>query len=125
MLKKLPVQPQLEMFKTVLTSFIHPEHELCLLAKKIDWKSLEDEFTPLYGKVGRPSIPILTIVGLLLPKQIYDLGYETVVGRYLEHPYWSRFIGTVKYIFSTSCHLTLVILYIFVTVRSGRDEEDL
>ena len=32
--KKLPVQPQLEMFKTVLTSFIHTEHELCLLAKK-------------------------------------------------------------------------------------------
>lgn len=46
MLKKLPVQPQLEMFKTVLTSFIHPEHELCLLAKKIDWKSLEEEFAP-------------------------------------------------------------------------------
>ena len=58
MLKKLPKQPQLEMFKTVLTSFIHPEHELCLLAKKIDWQSLEKEFAPLYGKVGRPSIPI-------------------------------------------------------------------
>ncbi len=53
MLKKLPVQPQLEMFKTVLTSFIHPEHELCLLAKKIDWESLEEEFAPLYGKVGQ------------------------------------------------------------------------
>jgi hypothetical protein len=65
MLKKLPVQPQLEMFKTVLTSFIHPEHELCLLAKKIDWKSLEDEFAPLYGKVGRPSIPISTREGLI------------------------------------------------------------
>jgi len=35
----------------VLTSFIHPEHELCLLATKIDWKSLEEEFAPLYGKV--------------------------------------------------------------------------
>lgn len=27
MLKKLPVQPKAEMFKTVLMSFIHPEHE--------------------------------------------------------------------------------------------------
>ncbi len=70
MLKELPVQPQLEMFKTVLTSFIHPEHELCLLANKIDWKSLEDEFAPLYGKVGRPSVPIRTMVGLLLLKQL-------------------------------------------------------
>jgi hypothetical protein len=38
MLKKLPVQPQLEMFKTVLASFINPKHELCLLAKEIDWE---------------------------------------------------------------------------------------
>jgi transposase, IS5 family len=87
MLKKLPVQPQLEMFKTVLTSFIHPEHELCLLANKIDWKGLEDEFAPLYGKVGHPSVRIRTIVGLLLLKQMYNLGDETVVERYLENPY--------------------------------------
>ena len=97
MLKKLPVQPQLEMFKTVLTSFIHPEHELCLLAKRIDWKSLENEFAPLYGKVGRPSIPIRTIVGLLLLKQMYDLGDETVVERYLENPYWQHFCGEVYF----------------------------
>jgi transposase, IS5 family len=97
MLKKLPVQPQLEMFKTVLTSFIHPEHELCLLAKKIDWNSLENEFAPLYGKVGRPSIPIRTIVGLLLLKQMYDLGDETVVERYLENPYWQHFCGEVYF----------------------------
>jgi IS5 family transposase len=97
MLKKLPVQPQLEMFKTVLTSFIHPEHELCLLAKKIDWKDLEEEFAPLYGKVGRPSIPIRTIVGLLLLKQMYNLGDETVVERYLENPYWQHFCGEVYF----------------------------
>jgi len=97
MLKKLPVQPQLEMFKTVLTSFIHPEHELCLLAKKIDWQSLEDEFSPLYGKVGRPSVPIRTIVGLLLLKQMYSLGDETVVERYLENPYWQHFCGEVYF----------------------------
>jgi IS5 family transposase len=97
MLKKLPVQPQLEIFKTVLTSFIHPEHELCLLAKKIDWKGLEDEFAPLYGKVGRPSVPIRTIVGLLLLKQMYNLGDETVVARYLENPYWQHFCGEVYF----------------------------
>jgi len=48
MLKKLPANPQLEMFKTVLTSFIHPDHKLCLLAKEIDWAGLEKEFEPLY-----------------------------------------------------------------------------
>jgi hypothetical protein len=53
MLKKLPVQPQLEMFKTVLASFINPKHELCLLAKEIDWDYLEKEFASLYGEVKR------------------------------------------------------------------------
>jgi len=115
MLKKLPIQSQLEMFKTVLTSFIHPEHKLCLLAKKIDLKSLEDEFAPLYGNVGRSSILIRTIVGLLLLKQIYDLGDEIVVERYLENPHWSRFIGMVRYIFNTNSCLITVILYTFVT----------
>lgn len=62
MLKKLPQQPQLEMFKTVVTSFIHPEHKLCLLVKKKDSDSPEKEFASLNGRVGRPSIPIRTIV---------------------------------------------------------------
>ena len=48
MLKKLPIQPQLEIFKTVLESFINPEHELSLFAKEIDWAALEKEFAPLY-----------------------------------------------------------------------------
>jgi len=60
------MQPELEIFKTVLTSFIHPEHEFCLLAKKIDWKELEEEFVPLYGKVGLSSVPIQTIVGQMV-----------------------------------------------------------
>jgi IS5 family transposase len=61
------------------------------LAKKNDWKSLEEDFAPLYGKVGRLSIPIRTIVGLLLLKQIYDLGDETVMDRYIDSPYFFRF----------------------------------
>jgi hypothetical protein len=97
MLKKLPRQPQLEMFKTVLATLVHPEHELCLLAKKIDWDSLEKEFAPLYGTVGRPSIPIRTIVGLLLLKQMYNLGDETVVERYRENPYWQYFCVEVYF----------------------------
>ena len=97
MLKKLPAQPQLKMFKTVLVNFINPEHELCLLAKKIDWDYLEKEFAPLYGEVGRPSIPIRTIVGLLLLKQIYDLGDETVMDRYIDSPYCQHFCGEIYF----------------------------
>jgi len=87
MMKELPKKPQLEMFKTTLVICIHPEHELCLLAKRIDWEVLENVFAPLYGTTGKPSGPIRTIVGLLLLKQMYNLGDETVVLRYLENPY--------------------------------------
>jgi IS5 family transposase len=53
------------------------------LANKISWDSLEKEFAPLYGDViDRPSIPIRTIVDLLLVKQIYNLGDETVMKKY-------------------------------------------
>jgi len=97
MLKKLPAQPQLEMFKTVLTTFINPQHELCLLAKEIDWECLEKEFAPLYAEVGRPSIPIRTIVGLLLLKQIYNLGDETVMDRYIDSPYCQHFCGEIYF----------------------------
>ena len=67
MLKKLPMQPQLEMFKTVLASFVHSEHELCLLSKKIDWEYLGKEFAPLYGNVGRQLVQIQTIVWKDIP----------------------------------------------------------
>jgi transposase, IS5 family len=73
------------------------EHELCLLAKKIDWEGIEKEFAPLYGKVGRPSVPIRTVVGLLLLKQMYNLGDETVLERYLENPYWQHFCGEIYF----------------------------
>jgi len=51
----LPENPQLVMCKTVLTSFIHPDHKLYLLAKEIDWASLEKEFEPLYGTTPENS----------------------------------------------------------------------
>ena len=97
MLKKLPWHPQLEMFKTVLTSFINPKHELCLLAKEIDWDYLEKEFSPLYGEIGRPSIPIRTILGFLLLKQIYNLGDEAVMERYIDSPYSQHFCGDIYF----------------------------
>ena len=120
MLKKLPSQPQLEMYKTVLVSFINPEHELCLLAKKINWDTLEKEISPLYAKGGRPFIPISTILGLLLLKQIYDPGDETVLDRYIDSPYFSRIIGMVRFTFSMIIPLTRVILCIFTNVSEKK-----
>jgi IS5 family transposase len=85
------------MFKTILINFINPQYELCPLAKKISWDSLEKEFAPLYGEVGRPSIPVRTIVGLLLVKQIYNLDDETVMERYIDSPYVQYFCGEIYF----------------------------
>jgi len=97
MLKRQNKEPQLEMFQTVLATFVNPSHELCLLGKQIDWDSLETDFAPLYGKTGRPSVPIRTMVGLLLLKQMYNLGDETVMERWVENPYWQYFCGEVYF----------------------------
>jgi len=97
MLKKQIKEPQLEMFQTVLANFINLSHELCLLGKEIDWDALESEFAPLYGTTGRPSVPIRTMVGLLLLKHMYNLGDETVMERWIENPYWQHFCGEVYF----------------------------
>jgi IS5 family transposase len=60
-------------------SFINLKPVPCLLAKKIDWHIIENEFVLLYENIGRPSIPIRTIVGLLFLKENFNLTDETVV----------------------------------------------
>jgi len=85
------------MYRTVLVNFIHPEHEVCQLARKIDWDQLEKDLAPFYSEVGRPAVPVRTIVGLLLLKQIYNMADETVMERWIENPYWQHFCGEIYF----------------------------
>ena len=85
--------PQLSIFDTALERFINLEHELCVLSKKIDWNSIEKDFTVYYSKIGRPSVPIRRMIGLLLLKYIYNLSDESIVERWIENPYWQYFSG--------------------------------
>ncbi len=57
MLGKSPDQTQADLFKTLLAHQLNPTHPLYLLASVMPWKKIEDEFAPLYGKVGLPSHP--------------------------------------------------------------------
>lgn len=60
-------------------------HELVLLSKQIDWEAVESEFAEYYrADNGRPSVPIRTMVGMMLLKSIYNLSDEGVVARWLE-----------------------------------------
>lgn len=78
MVGKLPNQNQKNIFVPLLKDFIDMEHELVLLARKIDWKYFEDSFSSYYSHTGQPSMPIRFMVGCLMLKRIYNLGDETL-----------------------------------------------
>src|ERR1035437_538275 len=63
MIGKLPDRTQKDFFQPLLSEFINLEHELVLFAEKINWKELENEFSPLYSSTGTPSKPIRLICG--------------------------------------------------------------
>lgn len=93
MVGKQDKSPQLSIFDTPLERFINLEHELCILSHQIDWDSIEMEFSVYFSEIGRPSVPIRRMVGLLLLKYIYNLSDEAIVDRWIENPYWQYFSG--------------------------------
>jgi len=96
---KIDKNPQLNVFRVPLVSIINMEHELVVLANRIDWASVEKEFSIYYPYLGRPAVPIRKMVGSMLLKQMYNLGDETFVARWIENPYWQYFCGETYFQF--------------------------
>ena len=92
MIGKSPTK-QRDLFKPLLSDFINMEHELVLLANKINWSYFEKEFAPLYSHTGKPGMPIRLMVGSLMLKRIYDLGDETLAQAWIRDPYMQYFCG--------------------------------
>lgn len=97
MVAKTEKHPQLNMFKTPVKQFINLEHEICVLADKINWESATDDFKGYYKDFGRPSVPLRRMIGLILLKYMYNLSDESVVDRWMENPYWQYFTGEVNF----------------------------
>jgi IS5 family transposase len=93
MLGKSDKNLQLNLMETPLAHFIHPGHELCLLADKINWKEIEKDFAVYYSSKGAPSIPIRTMVGLIMLKQAYHYSDRSSIRQWIENPYWQHFCG--------------------------------
>jgi IS5 family transposase len=87
-----PASSQRTLFQS-LEDLLNPKDSLYRLSNKLPWEKLEHEFAPLYSKIGRPSKPVRLMVSLLLLKQIYNLGDETVVSAWVHNPYWQYFSG--------------------------------
>src|SRR4030066_1999261 len=94
---KIPKNPQLNVFRVPLVSIINMEHELVLLTQRIDWEKVENEFSVYYPELGRPAVPIRKMVGSMLLKQMYNLGDETFVARWIENPCWQYFCGEIYF----------------------------
>ncbi len=94
---KSPNQNQYDMFRPLLKEFINMNHELVLLAEKIDWKYFEKTFDPYYSTTGQPSMPIRLMVGCLMLKRIYNYGDETLAEAWIMNPYMQYFCGEAHF----------------------------
>ena len=103
MIGKSPNENQKHLFLPNLTDFINLRHELCLLANKLDWHQFETDFAPLYSNFGAPAKPIRLMVGLLILKQLYDLGDETVMEEWVSNPYFQYFCGETVFQWQFPC----------------------
>jgi len=72
-------------------------HELVLLADKIDWKYFEKSFTPNYSNTGQPAMPIRLMVGCLMLKRLYNYGDETLASAWEMNPYMQYFCGEAHF----------------------------
>ena len=97
MVAKTEKHPQLNMFETPLKQFLNLNHEICVLADRIDWESATKDFSGYYKNIGRPSVPLRRMIGLVLLKHIYNLSDENIVDRWIENPYWQYFTGEVNF----------------------------
>lgn len=93
MLGKRKKKNQIELFRSRLDNMISTRHELVVLSGEIDWNWIEKELSTFYSDQGRPSVPIRTIVGMLLLKQLFNESDESVLHRWIENPYWQYFTG--------------------------------
>lgn len=73
------------------------------LAQQIPWNDFEEEFGAFYSEEGRPAKPVRLMVGLLILKQLHDLGDETVVEAWRENPYWQYFCGETEMQWGAPC----------------------
>jgi transposase, IS5 family len=100
---KSPNQNQYNLFRPLLREFIDMDHELVLLANKIDWNYFEKSFSPYYSTTGQPSMPIRLMVGCLMLKRIYNYGDETLAEAWVMNPYMQYFCGEAHFQYKFPC----------------------
>ena len=73
------------------------------LGERIPWEFFEKEFGEYYSEEGRPAKPVRLMTGLLLLKQMFNLGDETAVAQWVQNPYWQFFCGEEQFQWTLPC----------------------
>ena len=90
--KQTPTGEQ-DLFRARLEQIINLNHELALLAQRIDWAWLDSEIAGCFAEAGRPGVPTRFMLGLMILKEVYNLSDEEVCARWVESPYFQHFTG--------------------------------
>jgi transposase, IS5 family len=86
-------QEQYDIYSHLFQDPLEKNHELLLLAERIDWDELTDRLLPYYSRRGRRPKRIRVMVGLHILKHRFDLSDEEVVQGLHENVYWMGFCG--------------------------------
>ena len=100
---KSPTQNQRNLFRPILIEIINPNDPLVILSNNIDWAGLEKEFSELYSNTGMPAKPIRLMVGLLILKQMFNHGDETLMPVWVQNPYYQYFCGEAEFQWKFPC----------------------
>lgn len=98
-----PSKSQSDIFRPLLTDFIDTDHELVVLADRIEWDYFEEAFASHYSHTGQPAMPIRFMVGCLLLKRIYNYGDETLAKAWVMNTYMQYFCGEAFFLHTFPC----------------------
>jgi IS5 family transposase len=82
---------------------LDPRQPLKRLADRLPWPEFEQAFGKYYSEQGRPAKPVRLMVGLLLLKQMFNQGDETVVAGWVQNLYWQYFCGMSEFQWQLPC----------------------
>jgi IS5 family transposase len=94
---------QISFLMPTLVEQLDPRQPLKQLADTLPWSEFEQAFGKYYSAEGRPAKPVRLMVGLLLLKQMFNQGDETVVAGWVQNPYWQYFCGMTDFQWAVPC----------------------
>lgn len=101
-----------ELFRSHFDQLLNPNHELILLANKIDWPRFDAAFADCYSPdFGAPAKATRLMVGLLYLKHAFNESDESLVARWVENPYWQYFCGYTHMQHTCPIHPTALVKF--------------